>query len=62
MPKWLKAPVLGRENGLDEIVGQFLEGDRIVVLDAALADLGAVSILKVTARSPRFSQSSSDVS
>ncbi len=41
-----EAPVLRRQHGLDEIVGQFLERNRIVVLDAALADLGAKAILK----------------
>ena len=36
--------VLGRQHGLDEMVGQFLERDRVVVLDAAPADFDAVAI------------------
>ncbi len=39
-----EAPVLSGERRLDEIVGHFVELDRIVVLDAASPDLGAVAI------------------
>ena len=39
-----EAPVLGREHRLDEMIGQLLEGNRIVVLDAAPADLDAIAV------------------
>ena len=41
-----EATVLRRQHRLDEIVRQLLERDRVVVFDAALADLDAVAILK----------------
>ena len=39
-----EAAVLGRQHRLDEMVGQFVEGNRVVVLDAAPADLDAVAV------------------
>src|SRR5581483_11730311 len=39
-----EAPVLGGERRLDEVIGDLLERHRIVVQDAALADLGAVAV------------------
>ena len=39
-----EAPVLGGERGLDEVIGYVLELDRVIVQDAALADLGAVAV------------------
>ena len=41
-----EAPVLGRQHRLDEIVRQLVERHGVVVLDAALADLDAVAVLK----------------
>ena len=41
-----EAAILGGQHRLDEMVGQFVEGDRVVVLDAAPADLHAVAIEK----------------
>ena len=40
----VEAAVLGREHRLDQMVGHFLERHRIVVLDAAAADLVAVAV------------------
>jgi hypothetical protein len=40
----VEAPVLGREHGLDQMVGKFLERHRVVVADAALAELVAVAV------------------
>ena len=42
-----EAAVLGGERGLDEVIGNLLERHRIVVQDAALADLGAVAVEKL---------------
>ena len=39
-----EAPILGGEHRLDEMVGQFVERDRVVVLDAAPPDFDAVTI------------------
>ena len=39
-----EAPVLGRQHRLDEMVGQFVERDRVVVLDAAPADFDAIAV------------------
>ncbi len=39
-----EAPILGGENRLDEMVGQFVERDRVVMLDAAPPDFGAIAI------------------
>ena len=39
-----EAAVLGGEHRLDEMVGQLVERDRVVVLDAAPADLDAVAV------------------
>ena len=51
-----EAPVLGREHRLDEMVRQFLERHGFVAVDAALADLDAVAVLKrhreIAARQP----------
>ena len=43
-PMLEEAPVLGRERRLDQVVGEFLELHRIVVADAAAADLLAVAV------------------
>ena len=40
----VEAPVLGREHRLDQVVGKLVERDRIVVPDAAGADLVAVAV------------------
>ena len=40
----VEAPVLGRERRLDQRVGELRQRDRIVVLDAAAADLVAVAV------------------
>ncbi len=40
----VEAPVLGGERRLDQVVGEFLERDGIVVADAARADLVAVAV------------------
>ena len=40
----VEAPVLGRQHRLDQVVGKLLERDRIVVPDAARADLVAVAV------------------
>ena len=40
----VEAPVLGREHRLDQVVGKLVERDRIVVPDAARADLVAVAV------------------
>ena len=40
----VEAPVLGRERRLDQHVGKLRQRDRIVVLDAAAADLVAVAV------------------
>jgi hypothetical protein len=42
----VEAAVLGRQRRLDQIVGHFVERNRIVVLDAAVADLVAVAVEK----------------
>ena len=39
-----EAAILGGERGLDEVIGDLLERHRVVVQDAALADLGAVAV------------------
>ena len=39
-----EAAVLGRQHRLDEMIGQFVERDGVVVLDAAPADLDAVAV------------------
>ena len=41
---FVETPVLGRQHRLDEVVGHVLERHRIVVLDAAVADLVAVAV------------------
>ncbi len=43
-PMLVEAPVLGRDQRLDENVGKFVDAQRIVVLDAAPPDLGAVAV------------------
>ena len=59
----VEAPVLGGEHRLDEMVGQFLERDGIVVPDAALARPRCRSGPgRLTARSCSFSQLSSSTS
>ena len=40
----VEAPVLGRERRLDQRIGELRQRDRIVVLDAAAADLVAVAV------------------
>ena len=40
----VEAPVLGREHRLDQVVGELLERDGVVVPDAARADLVAVAV------------------
>ena len=40
----VEAPVLGGEHRLDQVIGQLVERDRMVVLDAAAADLVAVAV------------------
>ena len=40
----VETPVLGREHRLDQMVGKFLQRDRVVVLDAAAADLVAIAV------------------
>jgi hypothetical protein len=40
----VEAPVLGRQHRLDQVVGKLFERDRIVVADAARADLVAVAV------------------
>ena len=40
----VEAPILGGEHRLDQMVGEFLELDRVVVADAAAADLVAVAV------------------
>ena len=42
----VEAAVFGRQRRLDQIVGHFVERHRIVVLDAAVADLVAVAVEK----------------
>ena len=42
----VKAPILGGEHGLDQIVGILFERHRVVVLDSALSDLDAVAVQK----------------
>ncbi len=44
-----EAPVLGRQRRLDQVVGQVLERNGIIVVHAALADLGAVAIEELDA-------------
>ena len=39
-----EAPILGRQHRLDEMIGQLLERNGIVVLDAAPPDLDAVAV------------------
>ena len=39
-----EARVLGRQHRLDEMIRQFLERHRVVLLDAAGADIGAVAV------------------
>ena len=39
-----EAPILGRDDGVDEVRRQLVEGHRIVVADAAAADLLAVAV------------------
>ena len=41
-----EASVFGRQNRLDEVIGQLVEGNGVVVLDAAPADLDAEAIDK----------------
>ena len=40
----IEAPVFGREHRLDQVIGKLVERDRVVVPDAARADLVAVTI------------------
>ena len=40
----VEAAILGGEHRLDQVVGEFLERDGVVVLDAARADLVAVAV------------------
>ena len=40
----VEAPVLGGEHRLDQVVGELVERHRVVVLDAARADLVAVAV------------------
>ena len=40
----VEAPVLGGERRLDQVVGELVEPQRVVVLDAARADLVAVAV------------------
>ncbi|KAF0136726.1 MAG: penicillin-binding 1A family domain protein [Xanthobacteraceae bacterium] len=42
----VEAPVLGRQNRLDQVVGEFLQRHGIIVADAAPADLVAVAVLE----------------
>ena len=42
----VEAPILGREHGLQEMVGKFAQGDGRVLLQAALADLDPVAAEK----------------
>ena len=42
----VEAAVLGREHRLDQVIGELVERDRIVLLDAAGADLVAVAVEK----------------
>ncbi len=42
----VETPILGRQHSLDEMIGHFIERHRIVVLDAAAADLVAVAVEK----------------
>ena len=42
----VEAAVLGRQRRLDQMIGHFVERHRIVVLDAAVADLVAVAVEK----------------
>ncbi len=39
----VEAPILGREHGLQQMVGKFAQGDGGVLLQAALADLDPVT-------------------
>ena len=47
-----EAPVLGGQRGLDEVIGDVFQFHGIVVQDAALADLGAVRSMNLTAYRP----------
>src|SRR6185503_16305291 len=40
----IEAPVLGREHGLDQMIGIILQGDRVIVPDAARSDLVAEAV------------------
>src|SRR5262245_65177206 len=40
----VEAPVFRRQYGLDQVVGEVFQRDRIVVLDAAAADFVAVAV------------------
>ena len=40
----VEAPVLGCQNGVDDMLGQFFDGQRIALDDAALADFVAVAV------------------
>ena len=39
-----EAPVLGGEHRLDEMVGQLLERNRVIVLDAAPPDFDSIAV------------------
>ena len=40
----VEAPVFGREHGLDQMIGELVERHRVVMADAAAADLVAVAV------------------